>query len=1185
MAEQGRREVVPDQLAFNAREQAPERTLATIGIRNPGMTGGPARSASRAMEGLYNALGGVADAVNDGMIVNGKMTWMQGMSEKEALDTGGHFGQQGWQAMDVVDKGNTWYLGKVDGLSNGDDAIDPQEYKKRLMDEYQQTAGNMTDPVIRKMFVASFEDKAPDLIAKQYQAHMAYNQGQSYNKLSNALGSSSAANADATRVMPGSTFRVSPSRIDTAIMGDASDRDNGILTILGEAAGEGDNGMAAVAHVIKNRVTDKRWGGSVTNVVRAAKQFSVWNDGGSTLGKFKGTAAYERAGMIYDAVMSGHTSDMTNGATHYYSPAGMKKLVADGSQGNLEPGWLSAETARSGGGIKIGGHIFAGKSGMAGYTPKYEQDPATGEPTEVPQAQGELIFAHKGQDKLLAPFAAILKESAAAMGMPYKITSGYRDPTHPVEAAKKSGPGEHSHGGAVDIDLSGMSDEQRTAVITDLRSRGVKRFGLYTNEPNMLHVDQNMKGGTPDDYFMYDKSKNNMGNAPKWYQEIAQSDAGVPLPKGDQPQVRTLLQNSGLPPHLQASALVDAMRRQLAEGSDQLWNDVGGVGLLYDLGAKPAEIDEAQRAHDAFEKKSLDGYDTAFERERSDFMTRVKAGEFGSKDDLISAVDKMYAGKRMNGSQAQSLVRAAQAEWDQVRSGEDAVLPKEFMDVTASVYRKVDGGLLTVDEGYAEIAAKGSSLGVDPKTSQRFLQKVYSVDEAKYARDRSEGETLRKKKLKDDDLKARSLSALAGGKGGANIPDGSVEVNGQTMTTKEFAIESLKDSVKTTIQNGIASGKIDGTDEDKVTGLFYKTLYATLAHNDIVDEKGGAAFTASLRGDITEKRDGVIHVRKDALQAFDTYLTMSSDPDISASYTARMFPDDKVRGLLEQSKKFYANNLDLETAMLNAQTVIANGNDPQKITHEYYSKVEAGVDDAIKKAIGNDSWWRGILPPFPAIQPVSSDYEKNLLTNERAKAATYIRSRADAYNAMQPGQDPSVSIDMAMQDFQNDMVQVRGQMIIGDHKRGTRIDQVMFTDAPNGQSGGKPLSYDKIAVQDAINNVIERQGKEFWPQWWLQGDDSRRPPTGANSLAPVNVTYNPTLGIVGLQMHDKKGKPLGDTVYLSAKEIGDTYRYDYLDKPGTLGKLYDTVMDTSARSLKKIPSIMEGIDAGWRAVR
>lgn len=509
MAEQGRREVVPDQLAFNAREQAPERSLATIGVRNPGQSGGPTRSASRALEGLYGALGDMAGAVSDDMITEGKLNYMRGMSEAEALSTGNNFTQQGYQTLNTVDKANTWYLGKLEGLSNGDEALDPDAYKKKLMDERASELNNLPDdPAVRKLYVAAFEDKGPALIAKQYEAHMAYNQGKSYNELSNALGSSSAANTDATRVMPGSTLRISGTRIDTAIMGNESDRDLGILTILGEAGGEGDQGMAAVAHVIKNRVTDKRWGGSVGSVVKAPKQFSTWNSGagGNNPERFRGTAAYDRAGQIYDAVMNGFTSDLTNGATHYYSPAGMKDLVAGGSQGNLEPGWLATETKRSGGGIKIGGHVFAGKTGMAGYTPKYETDPATGQPAEVPQAQGELVFAHKDQTGIDQGFAGILKESAAAVGMPYKITSGYRSPNHPVEAAKKSGPGEHSHKDAVDIDLTGMSDEQRKSAIADLRSRGVKRFGLYSESPNMLHVDMNAKGVTADNYFMYDRT-------------------------------------------------------------------------------------------------------------------------------------------------------------------------------------------------------------------------------------------------------------------------------------------------------------------------------------------------------------------------------------------------------------------------------------------------------------------------------------------------------------------------------------------------------------------------------------------------------------------------------------------------------------------------------------------------------
>ncbi len=427
----------------------------------------------------------------------------------------------------------------------------------------------------------------------------------------------------------------------------------------------------------------------------------------------------------------------------------------------------------------------------------------------------------------------------------------------------------------------------------------------------------------------------------------------------------------------------------------------------------------------------------------------------------------------------------------------------------------------------------------------------------------------------------------------ANIPDGSVDVNGTTMTTKEFAIESLKDQIRTTLQNGVADGSIkNGNDDDKMAGLFYKTLYATLAHNDLVDEKGGAAFTASLRGDITEKGPGgVIRVRKDALTAFDTYLTMSGDPDISGGYLARMFPDDKVRGMLEQSKRFYSANLDLSTAMIKAQEVIANGTDPEKITHEYYEKVNDKTDQAIRTAIGNDSWWRDKLPVFingkAIFDTVDQSYEKQLLTNERSKASAYIRARADSYNALSPGQDPEVSIALGMQDFQNDMVQVRGQMLIGDHRRGDRIDQKMFTDAPNGDPGGKPLTYDHVAVQDAINHTLAIKGKEFWPQWWNEGADKNRntwwhkdyDPTGTLAM-PVNVTYNPNTGTVGLQMHDNKGTPLGDTIYLSAKSIGDTYRYDYLDKPGVLGKLYDTTMDKAVAQTRGMNAGELGADVG-----
>jgi len=53
-------------------------------------------------------------------------------------------------------------------------------------------------------------------------------------------------------------------------------------------------------------------------------------------------------------------------------------------------------------------------------------------------------------EKLLS----MLDELREAYGYPIKITSDYRSPEHPIEAAKKQ-PGEHAYGAAVDIESVG----------------------------------------------------------------------------------------------------------------------------------------------------------------------------------------------------------------------------------------------------------------------------------------------------------------------------------------------------------------------------------------------------------------------------------------------------------------------------------------------------------------------------------------------------------------------------------------------------------------------------------------------------------------------------------------------------------------------------------------------------------
>ena len=144
------------------------------------------------------------------------------------------------------------------------------------------------------------------------------------------------------------------------------EKDVMVRTIIGEAANEGVIGQAAVAHTIRNRVMDQRWGDDPAEVSLQFKQFSAWNDGagGNSLPtKYNpGDALYDRVAGIVDDVWNGNTRDMTGGATFYYSPAGMNALVAEGSQSNHLPNWLAQENADRGAPpAHIGGHIFTGR--------------------------------------------------------------------------------------------------------------------------------------------------------------------------------------------------------------------------------------------------------------------------------------------------------------------------------------------------------------------------------------------------------------------------------------------------------------------------------------------------------------------------------------------------------------------------------------------------------------------------------------------------------------------------------------------------------------------------------------------------------------------------------------------------------------------------------------------------------
>jgi hypothetical protein len=150
----------------------------------------------------------------------------------------------------------------------------------------------------------------------------------------------------------------------------------------------------------------------------------------------------------------------------------------------------------------------------------------------------------------------VLVAALKAAGAP-PITSGYRSPEHNrrVGGAPKS---MHVQGKAADIDMSGMSEQQRAALVEALRAQGVTRFGTYSSSPNMLHVDLSDANGAF--WQMHDSTNRNMAQAPAWFRGIggapapdvrmASNDMTQPVPTGDPVTGRMDMPQGSLPPEM-----------------------------------------------------------------------------------------------------------------------------------------------------------------------------------------------------------------------------------------------------------------------------------------------------------------------------------------------------------------------------------------------------------------------------------------------------------------------------------------------------------------------------------------------------------------------------------------------------------------------------------------------------------
>ncbi|MCY1708357.1 cell wall hydrolase [Pannonibacter sp. SL95] len=364
----GRREVVQDPLQKSGRELLPERQLSLTGVRDPArpnLSGIGAHTANiqESLGRLQEIASATMMEAKDDAVLNGKMMYMQGVSEEAMLATGNRFTEKGYRTLEARDKVQSWYSQSLINMQEHS-STDPVQYQEMLKSQRASMLDGITDPDAKKIAIASFEDTMQKLVHTQSVKQNEYNRDRRKASFMQTLLSTGTVSDSASYRPAGSDLAVSDRIVAPVMQPSTRDRDIAIRTMLGEAGAEGAEGMAAVAHVLRNRALDGRWPTSIAGVALQPNAFSAWNlgAGGNDAVDTKEGKLYDKAGEIFDTVMAGRHVDPTGGATHYFSPAGMDLLIKQGHQSNKLPTWYEEEKQRSGGEIRIGGHVFIGKT-------------------------------------------------------------------------------------------------------------------------------------------------------------------------------------------------------------------------------------------------------------------------------------------------------------------------------------------------------------------------------------------------------------------------------------------------------------------------------------------------------------------------------------------------------------------------------------------------------------------------------------------------------------------------------------------------------------------------------------------------------------------------------------------------------------------------------------------------------
>lgn len=118
----------------------------------------------------------------------------------------------------------------------------------------------------------------------------------------------------------------------SAIVLGADDRDALGRVAYAEAGSQREEGLAAVIHVVLNRVASGHFGSGVQAVLDAPSQFEPVARAGGTWRALPPLTEAQRLvfGTILDLILQGRLPDPTSGSTHFQNPAVVAQRAAEG---------------------------------------------------------------------------------------------------------------------------------------------------------------------------------------------------------------------------------------------------------------------------------------------------------------------------------------------------------------------------------------------------------------------------------------------------------------------------------------------------------------------------------------------------------------------------------------------------------------------------------------------------------------------------------------------------------------------------------------------------------------------------------------------------------------------------------------------------------------------------------------